>query len=109
MTFHVRVSERAIAEIESYRDFIATKRKAPLSAQRWVDNVFNEIASLAILPRRCPLAPENRRARYEVRMHVIGDYLVLFNVDDALQTVHILGFRHGHRRPAKNLPADPSA
>jgi plasmid stabilization system protein ParE len=108
MKFEVRVSERAVADIESYRDFIATKRKAPLSAQRWVDKVFDEIASLANFPRRCPLVPENRQAKYEVRMHVVGDYVILFNVDDELQTVHILGFRHGHRRPISDLPSDPT-
>ncbi len=77
-TYTVRLAERAVENIESYREFIATKRHAPESAQRWVNKVFQTIESLERFPRRCPLAPDDRYTTYEVRMRVVGQYLILF-------------------------------
>lgn len=108
ITYTVCIAERAVESIESYRRFIALDRMAPLSAQRWVDKVFDEIGGLASFPKRCPLAPENPKTAYEVRMRVVGKYLILFHVDDARQTVWVLGFRHGHQRPRPGeLPKHP--
>ena len=108
MTYAVRIAERALEQIESYRQFIALKRQAPISAQRWVDKVFDSIDDLATFPKRYPLAPENAKTTYDVRMRPVGDYLILFHVDDASRTVWVLGFRHGHRRPRRSeLPKEP--
>jgi hypothetical protein len=34
----------------------------------------------------------------------MGDYLALFTIDEPARTVHVIGFRHGHKRPLTDLP-----
>jgi len=53
--------------------------------------------SLTELPRRCSIAPESETFGIEVRQLMYGDYRILFTIDG--DTVRILRFRHGARRP----------
>ena len=59
------------------------------------------MASLGILPARCPLALENDRFPFEVRQLLYGRkphvYRILFTIDG--DTVNILHIRHARRKP----------
>jgi plasmid stabilization system protein ParE len=108
VTYRVEVSAAALDSIREYVRFIAVKRKAPLSAERWLETINRAIDSLASFPTRCPLAPEDRLVSYEVRSRIVGDYLILSNVDEAAKKVYVIGFRHGRRRPRHGkLPSEP--
>ncbi len=107
MKYRVELSQFARDAIHEYVRFIAVERQSPLSAERWLQKVWQAVDSLETFPLRCPLAPEHEHRHYEIRMRVVGDYLLLYTVDEPAKTVHVIGFRHGHRLPRLGeLPKD---
>jgi len=70
---------------------------------RWFLGLDDAIASLAISPARCSLAPENAGSPFEVRHLLYGRkphvYRILFTIEG--DTVSILHIRHGRRRPSR--------
>jgi hypothetical protein len=108
LTYKVDITEAADAAIRVQVRFIALDRKAPLHAARWLDQVYDVIDGLERMPKRHNLAPESASKTYEVRRALVGDYLILFTVDDAAAQVWVIGFRHGRRLPDPDaLPDAP--
>jgi hypothetical protein len=79
--------------------YIAVECQAPLNASRWLEQVWDAIDGLEYLPNRHNLAPESAFKSYEVRRALVGDYLILFTIDEAAAKVWVIGFRHGSRLP----------
>ena len=69
------------------------------SADRWFYDIYDTIGSLEIFPERCPLAPENKFLKTEIREIFHGrrqnKYRILFTVSE--KEVHVLHVRHGAR------------
>jgi plasmid stabilization system protein ParE len=67
---------------------------------RWFRKLKESIDSLAEMPERCMLAPENAEFPFEVRQLLYGhkphQYRVLFTIE--AETVVVLHIRHGRRR-----------
>jgi len=72
----------------------------PEAADLWFDGIYETIGSLEMFPERCPLAPENKYFREEIREIFHGrrhhKYRILFTV--TADQVHVLHVRHGARR-----------
>lgn len=66
MTHTVVFTEQAARELEEAADWWARHRSAK-EAARWYAGFSEAISSLDTSPRRCPLARENERFRYELR------------------------------------------
>ena len=100
MAFRVRTSARAKRDLDEILGWLLS-RGAGLAGLRWFEGLRDALLSLANLPERCPLAPENRNFPTEVRQLLYGRtghrYRVLFTIKR--DTVVILHIRHGHRRP----------
>jgi hypothetical protein len=60
------------------------------------------VYGLAIYPDRCPVAPEARNLRRELRHLLFGQkphvYRVIYQVDERRQAVWVLTVRHGARK-----------
>lgn len=97
--YRVIVAPVAADSIAEYGRYIAEVAGKPETAERWVNHVYDKIATLDTFPQRHVLAEENGRRDYEIRRQVIGNYLVLYAIDEPTATVHVVGFRHGHRLP----------
>ena len=105
MTYSVEITDSAFGMIHAAVRYIAEDCKSPLNASRWLEQVWDAVATLEQMPQRFPLAPEDPFKPYEVRRALVGDYLILFNVDDEASKVWIIGFRHGSRTPRpQDLP-----
>jgi plasmid stabilization system protein ParE len=69
------------------------------AADRWFYDIYDTIATLEISPERCPLAPENKFLKTEIREIFHGrrqnKYRILFTVSE--NKVHVLHVRHGAR------------
>ncbi|HZT35044.1 MAG TPA: type II toxin-antitoxin system RelE/ParE family toxin, partial [Nitrososphaera sp.] len=67
---------------------------------RWFLRLREAIDSLAEMPKRCPLAPENASVPFEMRQLLYGRkphlYRILFTIED--EVVYVLRIRHGRRR-----------
>jgi plasmid stabilization system protein ParE len=73
--------------------------REPDAADRWFDCMYDTIGSLEIFPERCPLAPESKSFKREIREIFHGrrqyKYRILFTVKE--NEVHVLHVRHGAR------------
>ncbi len=85
-------------DIAECRLWIAEQNVA--AADRWFYEMYDTIGSLQIFPERCPLAPENKLLKTEIREIFHGrrqnKYRILFTVSE--NEVHVLHVRHGARR-----------
>lgn len=104
--FRVELSDQAqrdISAIYGGYDWLRSQQAGD-AGERWFVALRAAVASLANLPTRCPLAPENRDSAFEVRQLLYGRrphvYRILFAIDvDVVQVLHI---RHGRRRPVRS-------
>ncbi len=85
----------AAQDLTNIYDWIASSSLS--GADAWLEDIAEEIESLAVFPRRCALAWEAARAGIELRQKVCGDYRVLFKVE--VQTVFVEHVRHASRLP----------
>ena len=92
-----------IVELPAQRDIAEARlwlaEREPDAADRWFNSIYDTIGSLEIFPERCPLAPESKTLRTEIR-EIFHDrrhhkYRILFTVTS--DEVHILHVRHGAR------------
>lgn len=98
--YRVEVSDVAQAQIDAA--FLYLSARSPNAAMRWLTGLGAAIDSLALFPRRCPLAPENdlyenasvRRLLYGSRRSA---YRILYCIFEQDREVRILQVRHGAR------------
>ena len=102
-SYRVIVAPVAAKSIADYGQYIAEVAGKPETAERWVNHVYDKISTLDAFPQRHALAEENGQREYEIRRQIIGNYLVLYSIDEASLTVHVVGFRHGHRLPQSEI------
>ncbi|OFV93781.1 MAG: hypothetical protein A3G76_03735 [Acidobacteria bacterium RIFCSPLOWO2_12_FULL_65_11] len=99
MDFRVELSEQAQRDIAGIYDWLES-RQAGDAGEHWFIALRTAIASLANLPSRCHLAPENADSPVELRQLLYGRtphiYRILFAIES--DTVQVLHIRHGRRR-----------
>jgi toxin ParE1/3/4 len=102
MDFRVELSDQAKRDIAVTYEWFCSQQAGD-AGERWFVALRTAIASLANLPSRCPLAPENQESPVEVRQLLYGRrphiYRILFAIES--DTVQILHIRHGRRRPSR--------
>jgi toxin ParE1/3/4 len=81
-------------------DYICRRISADNSAAaaRWIKGLEEAIHTLERLPRRCPIAPEARKAKRRLRHLLYGAkrdvYRVIYEIDEARKLVRIVTIRH---------------
>ena len=102
MTFRVEVTAEAERDLAEIQDWLLSQG-AGETGLRWLAGLEDAITSLAELPERCGLAPENRIVSSEVRHLLYGTkpnvYRIIFKIDQG--TVYVVHVRHGRRQPVK--------
>ena len=72
------------------------------AASRWYNGMEEAVYALATYPDRCPMAPEARKPRRELRHLLYGKkphiYRVVYEIQEQQQTVWVLTIRHGARK-----------
>ena len=104
MTHKVILHPAAAREAEQAYRYIA--QRAPENASRWYNRLLDAMFSLADFPRRCPLAPESRYLKREIRHLIHGNYRILYTIEK--RTVRILHVRHAAMRPIGEISSDLS-
>jgi plasmid stabilization system protein ParE len=97
MAYHVELTVRAARDLDYlYQQVHASES---LTAARWYNGLEKAIYTLERFPRRCPLAPEARKAQRPVRHLLYGTkphvYRVLYEIDEPGKAVRVLTIRHG--------------
>jgi plasmid stabilization system protein ParE len=82
-------SPLAIDRVSEIAEYIA--RDNPEAAKRWVDTIFEKVASLKSHPESCRVLPEiSTRA---IRELLYGNYRIVYLVEE--KRISILTVRHG--------------
>lgn len=95
MNYAVELTSAAEREMDAQADRIAEDK--PAAAARWHARLKLAIQSLRSMPRRYPQSKLAAVLGTDVRKLVFGKYMVLFEVDDTLRVVTVIGFRHAAR------------
>jgi plasmid stabilization system protein ParE len=99
MIFRVETTAQAERDGEAILDWLLAQQAGD-SGIRWFLALEEAIASLATLPKRCPIAPENEH--FSLRSSTVAlrskphVYRILFTIDK--DTVYVLHIRHGRRQ-----------
>ncbi len=100
MPFRVETSAEAERDAGAILEWLLAQG-AGETGLRWFLALEKAIDTLAELPERCPLAPENARFPFEVRQLLYGRkphvYRILFTIDG--DSVYVLHIRHSRRLP----------
>jgi plasmid stabilization system protein ParE len=99
MAFRVEITPQAEQDANLILEWLLSQH-ADETGLRWFERLKEAIASLAELPRRCALAPENASVPFEMRQLLYGHkphiYRILFTIEG--EAVYVLRIRHGRRR-----------
>src|SRR5262249_56210476 len=99
MTYRVIIEAPAQADMQEAYRWIA--QESSERAARWYNGLVDVITSLAMLPERCPFAPENAFFPEDIRQLLYGKrsgvYRILFTV--AEDTLHLLPLPPSPTRP----------
>ena len=111
MKYHIEIS--SIAEAEADTAFLRLSQiTSPTKARQWYSGLLQAIASLSQMPKRCPLARENKYFSQEIRQLIYGrgrnSYRVLFTIleEQDVLTVRILHIRHASQQPIGEEPQE---
>jgi len=95
MRYLVRLSSRAIRDLETIYEFI--QAQASDAASEWFKSLVETIHSLEQFPERGSSAAENRRVRQLLFGDRANTYRILYRVDKRRGAVDVLHIRHGAR------------
>jgi plasmid stabilization system protein ParE len=103
MNYDIEIS--SVAETEADSAFLRLSQMTSLKeARQWQSGLLQAIESLSQMPRRCPLARENKYFSQEIRQLLYGQgrnsYRVLFTVLEGQDRsiVRVLHIRHGSQQ-----------
>ena len=100
MAYQVVLAETAKADANQIYDWIVWK--ASVRGPKWFEELIDCLYSLEQFPYRCPLAREAAESRRAIPCLLFGSrknvYRILYEVEEARQTVWILHIRHGALR-----------
>lgn len=112
MKYRIEIS--SLAESEADQAFLQlAQATSPTQASQWYARLLQAIASLAQMPKRCPLARENQYFSQEIRQLLYGkgrnSYRILFTIleEEESATVRILHIRQATRQTLGEKPEDP--
>lgn len=92
-------------DVEEYREYILRQSNDRQAADRWWAGLFTAIASLEVLPTRCPRIEE--RDNFDLPLHQLlyESHRILFWIDK--KTVHVLRVYPSWARPLTSLRQRP--
>ena len=103
MKYRIEIS--SVAEAEADNAFLRLSQiVSPVQAAQWYEGLLSVISSLSQMPKRCPLARENKYFSQEIRQLLYGRernvYRILFTILDGqdVSTVRILHIRHSSQQ-----------
>jgi toxin ParE1/3/4 len=96
MAYRVKLTDRAKHDLSALYAQINAAESS--SATQWFNGFEEAIYALEYLPRRCPVAPEGRRAKRPLRHLLYGNkphvYREIYEIDEPGKAVYVLTIRH---------------
>jgi len=86
------------AELGIVEAFQFIHERSPMNAAKWLGALYRKIDALESMPGRCALARENKYFEETLRQLVFHSHRIVFWVEEAAMTVHVVWVRHGKQR-----------
>ena len=95
--YKVKINPRAIRELDSIYEYIATEKLSPGNAKGQVDRIKQAILNLNTFPQSHQLRNEGRYAGSNYRQLLIDNYLAIFRIDETHKTVYVVTIQYQGR------------
>ena len=89
--YEIRITHRALADMDMIYDYIAHNLQAPDTAAKQYDRIADGIMSLNIFPERCKLFDSQPERDMGLRQLLVDNYSVIYVVkDDTVTALRVL-------------------
>lgn len=95
--YDIKIEAAAETDIRGIVRYMRNELHEPITADRIKKRIYQECASLDIMPKRYPLSKIPSLARKGYRIASAGTYLIFYTVNSSTCTVHIKRIIHGKR------------
>ncbi len=95
--YKVKVSPRAIRELDHIYKYIANEKSAPEHAKGQVDRIKKSVLSLDTFPQSHQERNEGRYAGKGYRQLLIDNYIAIFRIDEPSKTVYVITIQYQGR------------
>ena len=107
MTYSVKLTPHAIAQIQRTIAYISNDLLAPEAASSWVDYLEKEISGLDTMPKGHPMVEEEPWKSRGYRKLLVKNFIVYYYVDDTGKTVWVTAVVYGKRDQLNALKSMP--
>lgn len=97
MSYRVEIAESAERDISEVADVVAFAYGDPIGASRLATRIFDEVETLSEMPYRYPLSRNPLLATLDCRQFPVGNFNVVYRIDEAAQVVHVVAVSYGRR------------
>lgn len=97
MTYHVKMTDCAVQQLEASARYIALELKQPDTAKKWLARMHKKLTGLNELPHRVPLAEEQPWRDRGVHKMRAENFIAYFWIDEAARTVWVIAFIYAGR------------
>lgn len=94
MTYQLHITKAAERDVRNATDYIDLILRNPAAADALLNAFGTKANELTEFPLRFALAQDEILASWGIRFTVVQNYLLLYIVDEASATVHIIRFLH---------------
>lgn len=95
--YKVKISPRAIRELDSIYAYIANDKLAPENARGQVERINRAILTLEKLPQSHQERSEGRYAEKGYKQLLIDHYISIFRIDEVGKTVYVITIQYQGR------------
>ena len=95
--YKVKISPRAIRELDSIYAYIANDKLAPENARGQVERIKRAILTLEKLPQSHQERSEGRYAEKGYRQLLMDHYIAIFRIDEVGKTVYVITIQYQGR------------
>ncbi|MGE4484410.1 MAG: type II toxin-antitoxin system RelE/ParE family toxin [Oscillospiraceae bacterium] len=85
--YRVKITEKALVDMEAIYDYIASNLKSPDTAMRQYDRIAAAIESLNTFPERCKLFDSEPERSHGMRQLLVDNYSAVYVVGETEVTV----------------------
>lgn len=90
----VKISPRAIRDLDNIYYYLAHDKLAPESAKRQTERLKSAILGLSLFPQSHQMRLEGRYANKGYRQLIVDNYIVVFRINEAEKTVIVVTVQH---------------
>ncbi len=95
--YKVKITPRAIRELDNIYEYIANEKLAPENAKGQVDRIKKAVLSLDTFPQSHQERNEGRYAGKGYRQLLIDNYIVIFRIEETSKTVYLITIQYQGR------------